>query len=381
MRFNSIYIVLSFFLLSLSCSKDDDQAIPIIATDASSYIFAKDGVSSVNVSSQNELADMLEAIGLYSQLANTGEVVEAFGFRGIFENKGGNGSGLLDFESAVRLEDLLSEPDLGDDYFGDLFEQAAISSKAGDRAANRTPGLITRESTGTDILVNNLGQEFTVFIEKGIMGSIFLHQILNVHLTESFVGDSVANVNVVADENYTLLEHNWDIAFGFFQAPGDFGSNFPANRSDELRYWSGYANLLDPVLGSSDRIMDAYRDGRNAIVENDFVTKNNSRDILYTEFELLAAATSIHYINQSINFLANDQQGDLLHSLSNAYMFTRALNMNPRVGIPFAQFHNILNVDFGLGGNFWLATNEGLLTAKSKLVQAYPSLEEVQDEL
>ena len=380
-RFKSICIVLIALLLTLSCKNDDEQITPIIETDVNSYIFARDGVSSVDVTQQNNLADMLDLLTIYTQRGDKGEIVEAFDFQGAFENKGNNGGGLFDFESDARLEDLLFVPDLNDDYFGDLFEQAAIASKAGDQAAPRTPGLIMRNSTNDEILVNNLGQAFTTFIEKGIMGSIFLHQILNVHLTEGFVGDTINNIDLIDGENYTALEHNWDIAFGFFQAPGDFSSNFPASRVDELRYWSAYAHLIDPILGSSERIMNAFREGRDAIVNNDLAAKNESRDILYTELELLTAAISIHYINQTLSFLAEEQQGDVLHNLSNAYMFARALFMNPRIQIPTSQLHNILNVDFGIGGDFWAVTTEGLETAKGRFVEAYPSLEGIQDEL
>jgi len=127
--------------------------------------------------------------------------------------------------------------------------------------------------------------------------------------------------------------------------------------------------------------MNAFREGRDAIVNNDLAAKNESRDILYTELELLTAAISIHYINQTLSFLAEEQQGDVLHNLSNAYMFARALFMNPRIQIPTSQLHNILNVDFGIGGDFWAVTTEGLETAKGRFVEAYPSLEGIQDEL
>jgi len=381
MRFKTIYIVLSALLLVLSCNKNEDQEIPILETDASSFIFAREGVSSVDIAAQVELADMLEMLVQYSQRGDEGEIVETYDFRSAFENRGNNGNGLFDFESSARLEDLVEAQDLNYDYFGDHFEQAAIASKAGNQAAEYMPGLILRESTGSEILVNNLGQAFTPFIEKGIMGSVFLHQILNIHLTDGFVGDTTNNVATPLGENYTELEHNWDKAFGFFQAPGDFGSNWPDSRVEELRYWSAYANLLDPILGSSDRIMDAFRNGRSAIVNNDLESKNTNRAILYDELEILAAATTIYYINQSMIYLEAGQQGDLLYSLSNAYMFARSLNMNPKVRIPNAEFLNILNVDFGIGGNFWTVTAEGLETAKEKLVTVYPRLKDIQDEL
>lgn len=376
-------LLTSIILLTFSCNNGDDDSMvdPSIETDVSSYVFARNGVSSVDIKEQIELAQILESIIEYTQVSYTGEIVEARLFRAAFENSDNNGTSLIGFDSDASLEENLFSTDLSDDYFGDLFEQAAIASKSGNQAAEFTPGLAVRESIESNIIVNNLGQELAQFIEKGVMGSVFLHQMLNVHLTDPFVGDTIDNVILVDDNEYTALEHNWDIAFGYFSAPGDFRSNWPNSRAGELQYWSAYSNLLDPLLGSNDRIMDAFRNGRNAIVNGDLNLKNSNRDILYTELELLSAAATIHYINEATRYLDQNFQGDLLYSLSAAYMFARSLSMNPQKEIPAAQLHNILNVDLGNGGNFWSVTQEGLEAAKEKLVLIYPSLEDVQDDL
>ncbi len=377
------YICLFLLVLAcqFSCQDDDDVLEPFIETDATSYIFARDGRSSVDNIQQTELADMLTSLTAYAESANEGVIVEANIFRAGFENTGNNGGGLFDFMSSIQLENNLSTVDLEDDFFGDFFEQAAIASKAGNDAANGVPGFITRESTGNTVILNNIGQDLGQFIEKGIMGSVFLHQMFNILLSENLVGDEVDNISLVPGENYTELEHNWDIAFGYFQAPGEFGSDWPVSRIEELNFWSTYAEVVDPSLGISDRIMNAFRDGRNAIVENDSLTRNESRAILVSELELLSAATCLHYINRSIVNQEAGNTGDLIHSVSAAYMFARALNMNPGKLIPAAQLHNLLNVDLGLGGNFWRMQEDGLLDAKSRLVEFYPSLEPVQDEL
>lgn len=376
-------LLIIVLLFALSCNSQDDEVMPVpaIETDATRYIFARDGESSVDVDQQSDLSLMLASIIDYTQESYTGQIIEARDFRAAFENINNSGASIFGFESTAALEENVFSIDLNDDYFGDLFEQAAIASKSGDQAAEFVPGLIARESTGNNILVNNLGQDFAQFIEKGVMGSVFIHQILNVHLTDAFVGDTINNIDLVVGNNYTALEHNWDIAFGYFSAPGDLSSNWPNDRASELQYWSFYSNLLDPLLGSNDRIMDAFREGRNAIVNGSLNGKNRNRAVLYDELELLSAATSIHYINESSRYLSEGSQGDLLYSLSAAYMFARALNIIPQRKIPSAMLHNILNVDFGLGGNFWSVTPEGLDAAKEKLVAAYPSLEGVQDEL
>jgi len=377
------YLAILFLALAafMSCKDDDNTPEPILEDDSSSYIFNRDNASTVDFSGQTDRCKQLAEIKDYLLTGDAGGIIEAITLREAFRNEGENGGGLFSFGSTKQLEDKLFGPDLDTDYYGDLFEQAAIASKSESPASNGQAGLIARETAGTNILVNDNGQEFTQFIEKGLMGSVFLHQIYNTYLTDERTGDDVNNITTEEGENYTALEHHWDEAFGYFTAPGDFRSNWLEERENEVKFWSNYSNIVDPVLGISDRIMNAYRDGREAIVVNDLTTKNESRDILYTELELLAAASTIHYINLSQGHLNAGNTGELLHTLSEAYMFARALTYSPRRIISLSELHNIQNVDFGLGGNFWTVNGEGLTEAKRKLVENYPSFEAVQDEL
>jgi len=371
------------FIMLLSCSCEDDNGGTVIPdpNNPATYSFARDGESSVSFSGQTERANMLAAIKEYLLTGDAGEIIEASTLRQALMNTDDNGGGLFDFTSTKQLENKIFGPDLDEDYFGDIFEQAAISSKLQKEANVGEPGLIVRENKGTTILVNNKGQEFTQFIEKGLMGSVFLNQIYNVYLSDERTGDLVDNTTLVDGQNYTDLEHHWDEAFGYFTAPGDFGSNWNEARNEELRFWSNYANIIDPFTRINDRIMDAYRNGREAIVANDLDTKNQSRDILIRELEVLSVATAIHYINQSITNLNAGNTGELFHTLSEAYMFVRALNLIPNKKLPPSIWFNILNVDFGLEGNFWTVSADGLNTAKQNLVMSYPVLAPVQDEL
>jgi len=367
-----------------SC-KDDDQSGDAdsmeMVDNIDKYEFFRDNEGTVSFTGQIERANMLSAIKTYLLSGDAGQIIEATTLKQAYNNTDNDGGGLFDFSSTKQLRDKTFQPDLDDDYFGDLFEQAAIASKAGNSASEGQPGLIERESKGTSILVNNKGHEFTQFIEKGLMGSVFLNQVYNTYLTDARTGDDVDNESIVEGKNYTLLEHHWDEAFGYFTAPGDFGSDWPELREDEVTYWSKYANVVDPFIGSNDKIMNAFRQGRAAIVAKDNATKNINKNILYKELELVAAGTAIHYINQSISALNKGNTGDLLHVLSEAAMFTRALTFSPQRKITPSDLHNIQNVDFGIEGNFWMVSAEGLNNAKNKIIAAYPSLEVVKDEL
>lgn len=384
MKFTSLFtLIISTSIVFFSC-KDDDQSgmDPIDMIDnVDNYEFFRENETSVSFSGQSERANMLASIKNYLKTGDNGEIVEATTLKQAFENNGDNGGGLFDFTSTKQLKDKTFQPDVDDDYFGDLFEQAAIASKVGTPASQGQPGLIERESKGTNVLVNNKGHEFTQFIEKGLMGSVFLNQIYNTYLADARTGDDVDNETIVEGKNYTALEHHWDEAFGYFTAPGDFGSDWPEAREDEATFWANYSNTVDPLLGSNDKIMNAFRQGRAAIVAKDNAAKNANRNILYKELELVAAGTAIHYINQSITAINQGNTGDLFHVLSEAYMFTRALTFSPQRTITLSQIHNIHNVDFGIGGDFWMVSAEGLNNAKNTIAAAYPSLEAVKDEL
>jgi len=101
--------------------------------------------------------------------------------------------------------------------------------------------------------------------------------------------------------------------------------------------------------------------------------------ILYEELELLSAATAVHYINSTLSNFSDT--GEAFHALSEAWAFVNALKYSPNRKITNEQIDQILNTDFGENGNFWKATRDGLNNAKATLVETYPDLEPVQDQL
>ncbi len=348
------------------------------------YEFTRNGESTVAYPGQNDRLDMVEEMKAYIATAHEGDTISEQALNDMFENTNGNGGGYFSFTSDRDLKSKTFAPDLDNNLFEGIFADAAAASENGSngiRAQNGVAGLIEREDSGNDILVDAKGREFTQLVEKGLMGAVFYNQIFNVYLTDDRIGPDVENSETEEGANYTSKEHHFDEAFGYFNAPADFESDWPESRNDELRFWSKYSNGSDAQLGFNDIIMDAFILGRTAIVNDNQDKLGDQVDVLYKNLELLSAATAVHYINSTLGHLNSDNTGEAFHALSEAWAFVNALKYSPNRKITNNQINQILNTDFGENGNFWEVKPQGLNNAKATLVETYPDLESVQDQL
>lgn len=382
---NSILFGLAIFSLIMvagcdTTSNNSDDKIDAPET----FEFSRNGASSVAYPGQTDRLNMVAEMKAYVGQANSGSVLSEQDLIDMFENTDGNGGGNFSFTSDRELENKTFAPDLDENLFTDIFADAAeasVNASNGVRASSGTAGLIERENKGSDILVDEDGREFTQLIEKGLMGGVFFNQIFNVYLTDDRIGPGVENEALEDGKNYTAKEHHFDEAFGYFGAPVDFSSPWPEAREDDARFWSHYADVSDDQIPFIETLMNAYLNGRTAIVNEDQGTLNEQVDILYEELELLAAATSVHYINNTLTELSNGNQGEAFHALSEGWAFVNALKYSPRRDITLDEINQILTTNFGENGNFWNVTPQGLNDAKSTLINIYPALEPVQNDL
>lgn len=364
----SLFFIVGALCVNMACT---DDGTPLAVPDT--YTFTRDGVSTVSYDGQIDRLDQLSEIKTYLRTGDAGEELDAGVLQDMYENTDGDGGGAFSFTSDRQLKDKTFAADVS--FFEDLFESAEIASQYGLEAGNGLAGLLTR-SSGNTILVDINGHEFTQGFEKGMMGSVLLNQIMNVYLTDSRIGDGVENTLVDGENNYTAMEHHWDEAFGYFGVPVDFPTTTTA------RFWGAYSNNRDALLGTNSLLMDAFRTGRAAIVADRHAIKEHQRDIIYEGFELIAAASAVHYLNAVKEALVAEETGDAFHQLTEGYMFIKALRMSPRKQITEAQITLIL--DTYIGENFWALTDtdlSGLDDAVDLLVSVYPDLESVQSSL
>ncbi len=368
------WAISALLALTINACNEKENPGPGIEVPAS-YTFTRGDESTVSFSGQTDRLNMLSEIKSYLTTGDAGEALEAAKLNNMYANEN---SPFTDSDlnaSTKKLEDKTFLIDV--DFYKELFEAADAASDDvvahGTLASAGVSGRLERGNSGNFILVNEKGWEFTQLIEKGLMGSVFLHQIYNTYLVK--IGPSVDNTNLVDGKNYTLKEHHFDEAFGYWGVPVDFPDELP---TEYRRFWANYSYGRESLISSATNLKDAFLKGRTAIVNNDQETLDAQVSILYDEFELLAAATAIHYINSA---LTDDNQGDFLHHVSEAYAFARALKFSPHKTISDQQLDNILNSNFGTDGDFWTIAEGDLESAKTTLANVYTKLTAIQNEL
>lgn len=367
-------ILLSVVIFT-ACDNEEDinKGIEVPST----YTFERNGESTVSFSGQTDRLNMLSEIKTYIKKGDAGEAVDASVLNDMFANQNDPFTDADLNASTKQLEDKTFLADVT--FFKELFEAAEAASA--DVVANDTEasagvsGRLQRGNSGNFILVNEKGWEFTQLIEKGLMGAVFYHQIYNSYLTDSKIGSAVDNENLEEGKSYTAREHHFDEAFGYWGVPVDFPAELS---SEDKRFWANYSYGRESMIGSVTRLKDAFLKGRTAIVNDDQETLDAQVDILYKEFELVAAATAIHYINSA---LGDDNQGDYLHHVSEVYPFVMALKYSPVKAITDAQLNTILNSNLGQDGDFWTIADGDLEAAKATLASVYPELDELKDQL
>lgn len=174
-------------------------------------------------------------------------------------------------------------------------------------------------------LYNDLGVEPAQMIEKGLMGSVFYWQAVS-----GYLGPEKMNVDntEVTEGKGTAMEHHWDEAFGYFGAPADF--NDP---NEQAWYWAKYARARSEYLDAGQKIFDAFLRGRAAISAGDMNTRNEAIVTIRENWELLAAANAIHYINSSLKDIEAGTTADLYHHWSEGKAFLNALKYNEEKNI------------------------------------------------
>ncbi|MBD3627465.1 MAG: DUF4856 domain-containing protein [Cyclobacterium sp.] len=370
-------------MMAFSCMEED---VPdnVSINPPATYVFERDGASTVNYQGQTDRLNMLSEMKSYLVSGDRGEALSFQKLLDMYSNTNAPfSSEALNEAITKQLENKTNAAQI--DFYRSLMSDAAEVSQ--DVAANNTAaadgiaGRIERGNTGNYVNVNEKGWEFTQFIEKGLMGAVFYDQIFNSYLSQAKIGESVDNENLVEGKNYTTMEHHWDEAFGYWGVPTDFPNGDPVLTPEYKRFWANYTDGRDGLLNVSQPLMDAYILGRAAIVAKEHAVKSEQIEIIIDLHELVSAATAVHYINDAMGYLSSGDQGNLLHVVSEAYTFVQALQFSPRKKISQSDITAILTNDLGTDGNFWKVSSESLQNAKDKLITAYPELNDHADAL
>jgi len=377
MKFKHFLTLSISVAILVSCDKDDDNNEPENNNTPAynvpdTYTFADaDGNNTVSYTGQEDRLNQLAEITSLMKTGNTpGTVVDGQALKDMFANVNGDGNGNFSFVSTKQLKNKCANQftdaaaiQADFEAWMDKLDQISSQTQAGVfDASNGQAGCLNTDGAGP-YLVDENGFEPVQIIEKGLMGAVFYHQITGYYLTDEKIGDGVDNSTPVDPENgkyYTAMEHHWDEAFGYFTT----ATNFPSEGTD--RFWGKYSNAVDEHLGTNQKIMDAYLMGRAAITNGDMATKNEMRDKVIEQLELVVAGTAIHYLNGSRENFTND--AIRVHQLSEAYAFLNDLRYNPDSKASALQINALLE---DLGDNFYNITISEINSVRDQLSAIY----------
>jgi hypothetical protein len=173
-------------------------------------------------------------------------------------------------------------------------------------------------TTNTSYLQDASGKEWTQLIEKGLMGACFASQMTSNYLANIENDDNTVAVDASAGKYYTLMEHHWDEAYGYFTDAIDYPT------SGTNRFWGKYANksYLEDNIGSATDISTAFRTGRAAISAGNTTDALAQRDIIIAEVKQMVAGMAIHYLNDvKAQITSGASQSSKNHSMSEAVAF------------------------------------------------------------
>lgn len=280
-----------------------------------SYVFERNGESTVSFNGQKERLDMLSELVTYMKTANTpGTALEESKLLDMYANENSpfNNTDLNNSTKKLQNKTAGDDPTIID-YFEKLMKEMVADSDSTEtgkyEGKSGMPGVV--QSGTKTYLQSAKGHEYTQLIEKGLMGAVMMHQISHVYL-----GDSKMNVeNEIVEEgmSYTKMEHHWDEAFGYLLGT----VNFPTEGTD--RFWGKYTNGRNDLLKSNEKLMNAFIRGRFAITQNDETVRNAQIEIIREELEKVCAATVIHYLKSAKSDIADDALRN--HALSEAWAF------------------------------------------------------------
>ena len=308
--------------------------------------------------------DATTLLDMYSNNAYTWQDVEGLGLTGSTKQ--------LKNKTAYGVDGGTPDPQIQAMFEGYMTDLATISASTVSGQENGAPGVSgvwPNDGIKGPYLMDGNGRELAQLVEKGLMSAVFMNQ-MTVNYLELVKTQN--NEDLVAGKNYTIMEHYWDEAFGYFTDATDY----PSNGTDS--FWGKYANGRESVIGSATKIFDAFVKGRTAIVNKDYVTRDAQIDIIRNEMERVAAATAIHYLNEAkANIVSNTTRN---HVLSEAYAFLDGLkygyNAISGVGMTvpdidtalgyFSDFNNVTISDLNNAIDL-IAHKTGLSSVKDQL--------------
>lgn len=380
-----------------SCSSDDDNT-PIVQVEApATYVFERDGQSTVSFSGQTTRIAMAEAIiGQFKNTTTTEAIVDA-----MFDHQ----ENADDFEDAVLNasdKSVRNKTAASRDYFSSNATDAAeikadfdawikgqideVFPNWGVTATAGNAGVLQEAGGGSERYVNANGLEYDQAFTKSLIGALMTDQALNNYLGTAVLdeADNIANNDnrVVADgQVYTTMEHKWDEAYGYLYGASADPANPNPTIGDADSFLNKYIGRVegDPdFAGIAAEIYNALKLGRAAIVAKNYTVRDAQAAIVKEKVSEIIGIRAVYYLQQGKNGLeaGTIDYASVFHDLSEGFGFIYSLQFtqNPATSQPYfskTEVEVLLNQLMGATNGLWNVTPTTLDTLSDTIAAKF----------
>ncbi|MEW5677334.1 DUF4856 domain-containing protein [Flavobacterium enshiense] len=354
MRFKNVLLaslpVVALFTVSCSDNDDTTQVPSFNYTVPATYVFERDGATTVDHGGQTNRLLMLDEMGAeFKNRAADGTVLSASKLSDMYSNV--NSQFTNTALNAATDKQLKNKTAASRDFFvnfnggGSTAEQVSVRSffeaqftegnaaSGGQVASAGTAGTYLDGSSKRLFAANGLEPQQVLL--KGMMGACFMDQIVNNYLSVAVLDegsnrDNNTNKVLEAGKNYTKMEHLWDEAYGYI-----YGADNLAASPQVFKFWSSYINQVDADsdFGTLKEDVElAFRTGRAAIVANDYATRDAQIAIIKQKLALVSAVRAVFYLKEGKAKLVDDSGKKAFHALSEGYGFIMSLRYTNKPG-------------------------------------------------
>ncbi|MBT6881365.1 MAG: DUF4856 domain-containing protein [Flavobacterium sp.] len=384
-----LFLTITSFILT-SCK---DETEPIDATEPTvapvTYNFSRNGTTTVSYSGQStRIAMGQEFISALKDEAKSEAELDA-----MFDHQSGN----ADFSDAnlnASSKNIRSKTAASTDLFSSNTTDATaiknqfdswVSEQVSDvfpnwstDAAPGVAGKIQEAGGGSTRYVNGKGIEINQAINKGLIGALMTDQMLNNYLGTAVLdaGTNTADndAGTLADgKNYTTMEHKWDEGFGYLYGADD--QENPTLGADS--FLNKYLARVDgdtDFQGIATTIYDAFKLGRAAIVNKDYLTRDAQVDIIRENVSKVIAIRAVYYLQQGKANLGTDWASSF-HDLSEGFGFVYSLQFTRKPGTTSAYFStsevNAFITTLTSGNGLWDLTADQLDTMSETIATRF----------
>jgi hypothetical protein len=379
-------LLFSLFIAGLiACDNDDEKTNlrPSISYNSldtavaySSQFLDGTGATTVDLTGGNTLHKMFQGLNYYqSSSIAANSAIDPQKLNDLFTNTGNpfvdvatstisiTGSALN--ESGFQLKENVgsslsaSEAAAVQSDMEDLFEQIGTASASLTQTAEK--GVAGKVE---NYLVNENGIEVIQVIQKSLIGALQLDYIGNVLMDEGLNAD---NSKLVAEENYTELEHNWDIAYGLLTLNPIYlrGATDAARKTVEFGAGS---YIWEYNKASYAKIYLAFLKGRAAIVNNDRSELETQATFIRAEFEKAIANAALGYLDK---WKAGDTEAKRVHAFGEGLGFIYSLRFAKISGGDAAFSDGIIEDLTGSEFGYWDLTSPTVTAAQNAIREKF----------